>query len=167
MPNTPGTMKNPHWLQGDDLTGTEFGWWTVIRQAEKPAGKTPKIRGTWWLCRCRCGTEKVLPRQYIISKQSSSCGCKKRQKIKPKAPDVKKQMSKAEKRAACNKNHAINFDQLAKQCTCAQCGKTFDRLSDEWVYKIATWTKTKWFCSWKCLRLATAKQRERERLERM
>lgn len=72
MTSAPGTIASPHWNQGDDLTGTEFGWWTVLRQVEKPPDVTLKIRGTWWLCRCRCGKEQVLPRQYIISRQTGS-----------------------------------------------------------------------------------------------
>lgn len=169
MPNAPGTLANPHWLQGDDLTGTEFGWWTVIRQVEKPTDATIKFRGTWWLCRCRCGTERVMPRQYIISRQTGSCGCRKRKKQKP---DVKKLTPKPEKEKKRQRKHPpgldINFDRLVKECKCAQCGKTFERLSDEWAYKqVVAEGRKKWYCSWKCLRLATAKQRERERLERM
>lgn len=56
-----------------DLTGQVFGRWTVLRFAE--------IRGpqrtAFWLCRCECGTQRMvstaqLCRRYAASK---SCGC--------------------------------------------------------------------------------------------
>lgn len=39
-------------------------------------------------------------------------------------------------------------------------GKTFDRLSEKWVYKTTIGTRLHWFCSWKCLRAATNPNRQ-------
>jgi transposase-like protein len=33
---------------------------------------------------------------------------------------------------------------------CPQCGKSFDRLSPEWAYKIVYCNGVKYFCSYKC-----------------
>ncbi len=42
-----------------DLTGMQFGEWTVLRQAP------PVNRQTMWLCRCSCGTEKTVNGQTL------------------------------------------------------------------------------------------------------
>lgn len=57
-----------------DLTGQRFGKWTVIERAEdyiSPAG----YHTTQWLCRCDCGTERVVNASTLRSKLSKSCGC--------------------------------------------------------------------------------------------
>lgn len=41
-----------------DLTGQQFGLWTVICKAEAPEKYRPSTQ-QWWLCRCACGTESV------------------------------------------------------------------------------------------------------------
>ena len=59
-----------------DLTGRKFGRWTVVERVGKD--KHNNIR---WLCRCDCGTEKVLGAHMLLSKNSQSCGCLKREKM--------------------------------------------------------------------------------------
>lgn len=48
-----------------------FGHWTVI-------GVGPERRGTKeaWLCRCRCGTERVINAYQLVVGRSKSCGCR-------------------------------------------------------------------------------------------
>ncbi len=54
----------------EDLTGQQFGYWTVLERAE------PGPRGeTRYLCRCRCGTEKIVPASNLRRGISRSCGC--------------------------------------------------------------------------------------------
>lgn len=48
-----------------DLTGQKFGRWTVI-------GYVGKSR---WLCRCDCGTVKIVRATHMKSGHSKSCGC--------------------------------------------------------------------------------------------
>lgn len=55
-------------------TGTVFGYWTVI-DTDLPPIKTKRAIK----CRCKCGTEKVVLEQNIISKKSTSCGCYQRE----------------------------------------------------------------------------------------
>lgn len=54
-----------------DITGQTFGKWTVLQAAE--------IRTTTghrqWLCRCVCGTERVVPGGNLKNGASVSCGC--------------------------------------------------------------------------------------------
>lgn len=53
----------------NDLTGLEFGCWTVLGKA----GKTTKI----WLCQCKCGYQKPFNRQHIRYRRfyRSNIGC--------------------------------------------------------------------------------------------
>ena len=53
-----------------DLTGKRFGRWTVIERAQQPPGRS---KGTWWLCRCDCGTS--TPRKSETLRYGSSTGC--------------------------------------------------------------------------------------------
>ena len=52
-----------------DITGQTFGFLTVIK-LEK-GGNT-----SHWLCRCVCGTEKVVTRERLVGGRTKSCGCK-------------------------------------------------------------------------------------------
>ena len=57
-----------------DLTGREFGRWTVIgfdRDVRCPCGK--KI--SRWFCRCKCGTIKSVLVSSLTHGLSRSCGC--------------------------------------------------------------------------------------------
>lgn len=54
-----------------DLTGKTFGHWTVIRRAPN------KGKRVFWLCRCVCGTEKIVQGTSLKNGVSKSCGCKK------------------------------------------------------------------------------------------
>lgn len=58
--------------QLEDLTGKIFGHWTVIKRAENN-----KSGSAMWLCRCECGTEKVVSAQMLKNGKSKSCGCHK------------------------------------------------------------------------------------------
>lgn len=51
-------------------SGAVFGYWTVI-DTDLPPIKTKRAIK----CRCKCGTEKIVLEQNILSKKSTSCGC--------------------------------------------------------------------------------------------
>jgi hypothetical protein len=53
-----------------DLTGRQFGRWTVI-EMERPK-ITPTVR---WHCQCACGKRKVVYASNLIHGRSQSCGC--------------------------------------------------------------------------------------------
>lgn len=55
---------------GPDITGLTFGRLLVLGR-----GSGPKGRGTYWLCVCRCGTQKNFRRDGLLSGSSQSCGC--------------------------------------------------------------------------------------------
>jgi len=57
-----------------DMVGQKFGRLTVesrVSQYRKERGD----KGTYWLCKCECGKERVVSRQSLISKNTRSCGC--------------------------------------------------------------------------------------------
>lgn len=53
-----------------DLTGQRFHYWEVISRAENSAQKK-----TQWLCRCICGTTRVVVGASLKNGLSKSCGC--------------------------------------------------------------------------------------------
>lgn len=57
-----------------DLTGRRFGRWTVIRRAPLPK-KAATGERNGWLCRCDCGTSRVVLNRSLVDGSSRSCGC--------------------------------------------------------------------------------------------
>ncbi|MCK5608150.1 hypothetical protein KAR91_40085, partial [Candidatus Pacearchaeota archaeon] len=55
------------------LAGQRFGSWTVVGEAKKRKSGTVA-----WLCRCTCGTERVVSGPSLKSGATKSCGCFKR-----------------------------------------------------------------------------------------
>lgn len=53
-----------------DLTGEKFGRLTVVQRSG-----SNKRGNALWLCLCKCGTEKLIPSNQLISKSTISCGC--------------------------------------------------------------------------------------------
>lgn len=65
--------------RANNLSGMKFGKWTVIERAadkiqydkSRPNGKPMAM----WLCRCECGTVKVVSGSSLKRGKSLSCGC--------------------------------------------------------------------------------------------
>ena len=53
-----------------DLKGKVFGRLTVIKRVENN-----KRRDSMWLCRCECGTEKIIQGYRLRIGKTRSCGC--------------------------------------------------------------------------------------------
>lgn len=70
-----------------DLTGQRFGRLTVIERAEN--GRCGGKAVTKWLCRCECGTEKIIEGHSLKRGRTKSCGClndeKREKNLKPDA----------------------------------------------------------------------------------
>lgn len=56
--------------QAFDLTGKKFGRWTVISRAENTPTGSAK-----WLCKCSCGSEKIVRSEPLRLGKTTSCGC--------------------------------------------------------------------------------------------
>lgn len=50
-------------------TGQQFGRWTLVQPAGRKHGHLA------WLCRCICGTERVVEARKVQTGRSRSCGC--------------------------------------------------------------------------------------------
>jgi hypothetical protein len=80
---------SPH--VGDDIQGRTFGAWLVVSRStreawiEQPGRKDRKaavdnqegVASWFWLCRCRCGAERILSASSITAKNRASTQCKK------------------------------------------------------------------------------------------
>lgn len=62
--------------QIEDIVGQVFGDYTVIKYV-----KSNKFRQTEWLCKCKCGFEKILWRQHLTQNLVEKCkACRNRDK---------------------------------------------------------------------------------------
>jgi len=59
----------------NDLTGQRFGKLTVVQRA----AANDKRNRARWLCVCDCGTKKVVAGCHLISGDTRSCGCLRRE----------------------------------------------------------------------------------------
>ena len=77
-----------------DLTGQRFGRLTVLERAEDVRYPSPTrkkgILKVHWLCRCDCGTEKVIAASHLRSGKVISCGCYQREITRKQAGIAKK-----------------------------------------------------------------------------
>lgn len=57
----------------EDLTNKRFGSLTVISRAARPDGLISS--GSYWLCKCDCGNEKIIMGKSLQQGKTKSCGC--------------------------------------------------------------------------------------------
>ena len=60
----------------DSLIGQRFGKLQVIARSEPPEGVNDA--GTFWLCKCDCGNEKIIMGKSLREGHTRSCGCLKK-----------------------------------------------------------------------------------------
>ena len=63
-------MGRPH----TDITGQRFGMLTVVEY----------IKGSYWMCKCDCGKERIVDGRHLRSGRTKSCGCQQYRKIRQK-----------------------------------------------------------------------------------
>jgi len=66
-----------------NLIGLKFGRWTVLEEAEPLIGRRDKRRA--YLCKCECGTKRIVSAKALTSNKSLSCGCLPREILLEKA----------------------------------------------------------------------------------
>lgn len=67
-----------------DMAGLQFGRLTVLSRAENNARQDAQ-----WLCRCDCGTEKVIAGTVLRQGKAVSCGCLKAEKASTRMKRMK------------------------------------------------------------------------------
>ena len=68
----------------EDLTGQQFGDWTVLYRdfdLEDQKALQEITPHAYWKCRCVCGTEKSVMGRHLRSGASKGCGCKQADRI--------------------------------------------------------------------------------------
>jgi hypothetical protein len=58
----------------ENLLGQRFGRYLVLEKVDKPK-HLKKMKGTYWLCRCDCGNERIVIAKNLKAGTSQSCGC--------------------------------------------------------------------------------------------
>lgn len=61
--------RRPH-----DLAGRRFGRLNVSHRHQGPANRGK----AYWVCRCDCGAETIVPSDRLLSGVTKSCGCYRR-----------------------------------------------------------------------------------------
>ena len=89
-----------------DLTGKKFGRLTVIERSY-PNTKWGLPR---WLCKCSCGTEKVIDSSNLKSGRTKSCGC-----LVKLPPGVSGMHGLIGCYKASAKRHNVSFELIEKQ----------------------------------------------------
>ena len=69
-------------MSREDITGERFGLLTAVKRIYAPKDKYSSYMGSYWLCKCDCGNEKVVKRQCLQRGYTQSCGCLRRKKHK-------------------------------------------------------------------------------------
>lgn len=117
-----------------DETGNVYGTWTAIRRVEND-----KSGPTMWLCRCACGTEKIVNIALLRRGHSKSCGCSRVKDLKGKTFGKLKVLehvgvikSKTTWRCSCacgNEVLRAGYDMLKGRIKSCGCGKNDPRPS--------------------------------------
>lgn len=76
-----------------DLIGRKFGRWTVLEYI----GPTMRGHHAKWLCRCRCGNERLVCSQNLRMGVTQSCGCYRRDRTRALASKLAKARNKRRK----------------------------------------------------------------------
>ena len=64
-----------------DISGERYGRLLVLKQVED------KRSGTFWLCKCDCGNEKIIRKGQLKSGKTKSCGCLNAELIRERAKE--------------------------------------------------------------------------------
>lgn len=62
-------------MKPKDLTNKQFYRLKAIKIVKKPDNVKSKNRGSWWLCECECGNQKIVRSTELLRGDTKSCGC--------------------------------------------------------------------------------------------
>ena len=111
--------------------GNRYGRLTVLERAPNQGTRVQ------WLCRCDCGTEKVIGGKQLRRATTTSCGCLRKEVTAKQGR--KNRLSEAEVRRKCLEN---GFELLSDYkgilskaaFRCVSCGHEFERRAEASIY---------------------------------
>lgn len=143
-----------------ETLGRRYGELEVLEKTVRPADPEmyKHARTSWWRCRCSCGREVVLPKQYFANASRAHCGCRAQEnreaqrKIGHDGTYVKVSTAPGPRELRTGEGNLYGV--MRKDRTCTQCGKVFDCYAGEnWAWKRTGHNSVKiLFCSYGCMR---------------
>lgn len=111
--------------------GNRYGRLTIIKRAPNQGTRAQ------WLCRCDCGTEKVVGGKQLRRGTTTSCGCR-RKEVSAKQ-GRKNRLSESEVRRKCLENgfellSGYKGTQNKAMFRCVSCGHEFERRAETSIY---------------------------------
>lgn len=107
-----------------NYAGQRFGRWLVVK--EIVGVRLTTRQGRYWLLRCDCGKERVMPLSNVLRGDSTSCGCAKEDwitaRILPNAQAIKNRLLRAYQLSAKKQNlvwelsDVLFFNLIAENC---------------------------------------------------
>lgn len=110
-------MEKEKQMETEDLTGRKFGRLTAIERSKDYISKRGKHL-PMWLCRCECGTEKVVYAGNLKQGSVKSCGCIMTEDLTGQKFNMLTVIKQAETKVSKNGNRTIMWE-----CKC-DCGNT-------------------------------------------
>jgi predicted GIY-YIG superfamily endonuclease len=77
----------------DDLTGKQFGLWNVIKRVDDRVCADGQ-HTICWLCKCECGTEKIVTSDSLKWTNSKDCGCKRKERFRQTFKNIRNNTAK-------------------------------------------------------------------------
>lgn len=105
-----------------DLQGFTFGSLTVLQLGES------KGNGAWWICQCKCGTQKEIRSSDLVQGKVNSCGCEHTDRIAKSATThgMKKTRTYSSWQAMKNRCNRLNQDYSARGITYDKSWESFE-----------------------------------------
>jgi len=69
-------MPNNSKYNGQERVGEQFNYWTIIKYEDNKYYGKENTAIRRYLCKCKCGNEKIIAISNLSSGRSASCGCK-------------------------------------------------------------------------------------------
>ncbi len=103
--------------------GQRIGRWTVICLPEEETSKS--ISGRKWLCRCDCGTERLVLERALLYGGSESCGCLRKERAVESVSHDLTGKTFGELTVLAKSDHQPKNGGVWWHCICS-CGDTYD-----------------------------------------
>lgn len=90
------------------FTGRVFGRLTVMSHSHAQGGRS------YWVCRCSCGNEKTVQRAHLVSGDTLSCGCLRKERMREGA--VQKLSKRNTRHGMAHSREYKTWEQMRERC---------------------------------------------------